>query len=124
MSHIVNKWIHQPFSTSASLAWDPCLLTTNINIYFMIDIYMLNMVENIKRSGLCVVCCRLSTICKGKLHVCFNLHDCNPYVESNYLVYADCRNLQFIIELVVNALKVHTVMSAYQTAMAKGVYCF
>ena len=74
--------------TSPSLAWDACLKMTNIKLNLMTDIDMLNMMEKMKRGGLCFVESQRYVKANNKY-----LPDYNPSVESNYILYEDANNL-------------------------------
>ncbi|MFM7980140.1 MAG: hypothetical protein ACKPKO_12570 [Candidatus Fonsibacter sp.] len=54
----------------------------------MTDVDMLNMMENMKRGGLCFVGSQRYVKANNKY-----LPDYNPSVESNYILYEDAHNL-------------------------------
>ena len=74
--------------TAPYLAWDAMLIMTDINMKLLYDIDMLNMIEKMKRGGLCFV--------GSKRYVKANnqhLPDYDPKQPSNYIWYGDVNNL-------------------------------
>jgi len=76
------------YLSAPSLSWDAMLLKTGIKLDLITDIKMLDMVERMKRGGLCFV--------GSKRHVKANnkyLSDYDKSKPSNYLMYWDANNL-------------------------------
>ena len=76
------------YLSAPALAWDSMLLKTGVKLDLITDLKMLDMIERMKRGGLCFV--------GYKRHVKAN----NKHVEnfkkdkpSNYLMYWDANNL-------------------------------
>jgi len=76
------------YLTAPGLAWDAMLLMTGIKLDLITDLSMLDMIEKMKRGGLCFV--------GSKRHVKANnkyLQDFDPKKPSNYILYLDANNL-------------------------------
>ena len=74
--------------TTPSVAWDAMLLNTKVKLELLHDLDMLNVIEKMKRGGLCV---------GSKLYVkANNQHmgkDYDPNQPSNYIIYEGANNL-------------------------------
>jgi hypothetical protein len=76
------------YLSAPSLAWDAMLLLTGIELDLITNRKMLDVIERMKRGGLCFV--------GSKRHVKANnkyLEDFDPSQPSNYLMYWDANNL-------------------------------
>jgi hypothetical protein len=76
------------YLSAPSLAWDAMLLMTRIKLDLITDLEILDMVERMKRGGLCFV--------GSKRHVKANhkyLDEFDITKPSNFLMYWDCNNL-------------------------------
>ena len=76
------------YISAPSLAWDAMLLKTEIELDLIMDLEMLEMIEKMKRGGLCFV--------GSKRHVKANNHYLEDFDETkpeNYLMYWDANNL-------------------------------
>ena len=76
------------YLTTPSLAWDAMLLKTKAKLELLHNIDMLNMVEKMKRGGLCCV--------GSKRYVKANnqhVPDYDKDQQSNYILYLDANNL-------------------------------
>ena len=76
------------YISSPGLSWDAMLLKTNIKLELMHDLKVLDIMERMKRGGLCFV--------GSKRHVVANNKYMDTYddkKESNYIMYWDANNL-------------------------------
>ena len=76
------------YLTAPSLAWDAMLLKTKAKLELLYNIDMLNMIEKMKRGGLCFV--------GSKRYVKANnqhVPDYDKDQQSNYILYLDANNL-------------------------------
>ena len=76
------------YISAPSCAWDAMLLKTDIELDLIMDLEMLEMIEKMKRGGLCFV--------GSKRHVKANNHYLEDYDKTqpeNYLLYEDANNL-------------------------------
>jgi hypothetical protein len=76
------------YLSAPSLAWDAMLLITEIELDLIYDLKILNIIERMKRGGLCFV--------GSKRHVKANnkyIDDFDPKKPSDYLMYWDANNL-------------------------------
>ena len=76
------------YISAPSLAWDAMLLKTGIELDLIMDHDMLDMIENMKRGGLCFV--------GSQRHVKANNHYLQDYDNTKpetYLMYWDANNL-------------------------------
>jgi hypothetical protein len=76
------------YLTAPSLAWDAMLMLTNVELELISDLKVLDIIERMKRGGLCFV--------GSKRHVKANnkyIEDFNPEKPSDYLMYWDANNL-------------------------------
>ena len=71
-----------------SLAWDAMLLLTNIELDLITDIKMLDLIERMKRGGLCFVGSKRYIKANNKYMKKNNKND-----PSNYIMYWDANNL-------------------------------
>ncbi len=76
------------YLSAPGLAWDAMLLLTQVELDLITDLDMLQMVERMKRGGLCVVGSKRYVQANNKY-----LDNYNPEQESNYLMYWDANNL-------------------------------
>ena len=76
------------YLSAPSLAWDAMLLLTNIELELITDLKMLNLVENMKRGGLCFVGSKRYVKANNKY-----MQEYNPNETSNYVMYWDANNL-------------------------------
>jgi hypothetical protein len=76
------------YISAASLAWDAMLLLTNIELELISDLKMLDMIERMKRGGLCFVGTKRYVKANNKY-----MDDYNKDEESNYIMYWDANNL-------------------------------
>jgi hypothetical protein len=76
------------YLSAPSLAWDAMLLLTGIELDLITDMKMLDMVERMKRGGLCFVGSKRYVKANNKY-----LEDFDPNKPENYIMYWDANNL-------------------------------
>ena len=76
------------YMTAPYLAWDAMLLKTEVKFELLHNLDMLNMIEKMKRGGLCFV----GSIRYGKANK-QHMPDDDPNKPSNYIIYEDANNL-------------------------------
>ena len=77
-----------PTHSAPSVAWDAMLLMTGVELDLITDLEMLEMIEKMKRGGLCFV--------GSQRHVKANNHYLDKYDNTkpeNYLMYWDATDL-------------------------------
>ena len=76
------------YVTSPGLSWDAMLLKTNIKLELMSDLKVLDIMERMKRGGLCFVGSKRHVVANNKY-----MENYDENKESNYIMYWDANNL-------------------------------
>ena len=76
------------YVSAPGLAWDAMLLKTNIKLELIHDIKVLDIMERMKRGGLCFVGSKRHVVANNKY-----IENYDEKKESNYIIYLDANNL-------------------------------
>ena len=76
------------YISAPGLAWDAMLLKTGISLELMNDLQVLDIMERMKRGGLCFVGSKRHVVANNKY-----MDNYDDTKESNYITYLDANNL-------------------------------
>ena len=76
------------YISAPALAWDAMLLKTDIKLELTHDALVLDIMERMKRGGLCFVGSKRQVVANNKY-----MQNFDDTKESNYLIYLDANNL-------------------------------